>query len=135
MDDIFNVLAEPIRREILVRLRNAAPGDLSVGDLVTAVGLSQPTVSKHLKVLRDAGLVAVREDGQHRFYRLNPDPLASVEGWVLGMNDSTASDEPARPTVTPRILKDVDVRGLGVTVGRAIASIVPPPRAPRSDSR
>lgn len=135
MDDIFTVLAEPIRREILVRLRNVAPGDLSVGDLVTAVGQSQPTVSKHLKVLRETGLVAVREDGQHRFYRLNPEPLASVEGWVLGMNDRTEIDAPARPVVEPRILKGVDVRGLGLTLGRIAASVFPPPRSPRSDSR
>ena len=132
MDDIFTVLAEPIRREILVRLRNAAPGDLSVGDLVTAVGQSQPTVSKHLKVLRESGLVAVREDGQHRFYRLNPEPLASVEGWVLGMNDQQTAPAATRPVVEPRILKDVDVRGLGLTIGRFAASIFPPPRAPRS---
>ena len=132
MDDIFNVLAEPIRREILVRLRGEAPGDLAVGDLVNALGLSQPTVSKHLKVLRDTGLVAVREDGQHRFYRLNPEPLASVEGWVLTMNVRPENVEPARPTVTPRILKDVDVTGIGKSIGRFAATIFPPPRAPRS---
>lgn len=135
MDDIFTVLAEPIRREILVRLRNVAPGDVSVGDLVSVVGQSQPTVSKHLKVLRDAGLVSVREDGQHRFYRLNPEPLASVEGWVLGMNDSPESPTAARPTVEPRILKGVDVRGIGLSVGRFVASVFPPPRPPRSESR
>lgn len=135
MDDIFNVLAEPIRREILVRLRNAAPGDLAVGDLVAALSTSQPTVSKHLKVLRDAGLVAVREDGQHRFYRLSPEPLASVEGWVLGMNDRTDDATAAREAVAPRILKDIDVTGIGRAVGRFAASIVPPPRAPRSESR
>ena len=132
MDDIFNVLAEPIRREILVRLRGAAPSDLAVGDLVSALGLSQPTVSKHLKVLRDTGLVAVREDGQHRFYRLNPEPLASVEGWVLTMNNRPEIGESTRPAVTPRILKDVDVTGIGRSIGRFAASIFPPPRAPRS---
>lgn len=138
MDDIFNVLAEPIRREILVRLRNAAPGDLSVGDLVTAVAQSQPTVSKHLKVLRDTGLVSVREDGQHRFYRLNPEPLASVEGWVLGMNDSTAADSAsAKPSAAaPRILANVDVEGIGRAIGRFAATVIPPaPRASRRESR
>ena len=135
MDDIFTVLAEPIRREILVRLRNVAPGDLSVGDLVASIGQSQPTVSKHLKVLRETGLVAVREEGQHRFYRLNPEPLASVEGWVLSMNDQPDYAAPQRVAVEPRILKDVDVRGLGLTVGRFVATIFPPPRAPRSEPR
>jgi DNA-binding transcriptional ArsR family regulator len=138
MDDIFNVLAEPIRREILVRLRNAAPGDLSVGDLVTAVAQSQPTVSKHLKVLRDTGLVSVREEGQHRFYRLNPEPLASVEGWVLGMNDAPAanSTKSSSAAAAPSILANVDVEGIGRAIGRFAAMVIPPAsRAGRHESR
>ena len=115
-------------------MRNAAPNDLTVGNLVSTLGLSQPNVSKHLKALRDSGLVSVREEGQRRFYRLNPEPLASVEGWVLGMNDRKEAF-PSRPVVTPRILKDVDVTGIGRAVGRFAASIFPPPRPPRSDSR
>ena len=58
-------------------------GELSVSDIVGHLGLSQPTVSKHLKVLREAGLVAVREDGQHRFYRLEYSPLEEIEDWLI----------------------------------------------------
>ena len=53
-----------------------------MGDLVTELGISQPTVSKHLKVLRDHGLVTVREEGQHRFYHLDPAPLGEVSAWL-----------------------------------------------------
>lgn len=120
MNDIFDVLAEPLRRDILVHLRNAAPRDMAVGDIVALIGSTQPTVSKHLKVLREAGLVRVREDGQHRFYRVNPEPLAIVEGWVSVMNDTP---EPAadRPT---RILPETDVAGLGRSLGWIAADIV-----------
>lgn len=120
MNDIFDVLAEPLRRDILVHLRNAAPSDMAVGDVVALVGSTQPTVSKHLKVLCDAGLVRVREDGQHRFYRVNPEPLAIVEGWVSAMNDTPAS--PAdRPT---RVLPETDLAGLGRSLGWIAADIV-----------
>ena len=120
MNDIFDVLAEPLRRDILVHLRNAAPRDMAVGDVVALVGSTQPTVSKHLKVLRDAGLVRVREDGQHRFYRVNPEPLAIVEGWVSVMNDTPASLDD-RPT---RILPETDLAGLGRSLGWIAADIV-----------
>jgi DNA-binding transcriptional ArsR family regulator len=87
MADIFDVVSDSTRREILgillTRSASAAP-ELSVSDLVTATQLSQPTVSKQLKVLRDAGLVAVREDGQHRYYRLDTAPLASLGAWLKG---------------------------------------------------
>lgn len=75
----FEILAEPRRRQILEAL---LPGERAVGDLVDAVGLSQPAVSKHLRVLREAGLVSVRRDGQRRLYRLRPAPLAQVDAWL-----------------------------------------------------
>jgi DNA-binding transcriptional ArsR family regulator len=75
----FAVLAEPTRREILDLLRD---GERPVGDLVDELGMSQPAVSKHLRVLRDAGLVEVRADAQRRLYRLRPDPLAEVDAWL-----------------------------------------------------
>jgi DNA-binding transcriptional ArsR family regulator len=75
----FEVLAEPNRRRILDLLH---PGERSVGDLVDRLGLSQPGVSKHLRVLRDAGLVAVRRDAQRRWYRLRAEPLAEVDAWL-----------------------------------------------------
>ena len=88
MADIFEVLSDDNRRQILVLLRqfdrglDSAPVEASVSEIVAATGLSQPTVSKQLKVLRDAHLVTVREDGQHRLYRLNVDPLRSAEAWL-----------------------------------------------------
>jgi DNA-binding transcriptional ArsR family regulator len=76
---MFAVLAEPHRRRILDLL---LVGERSVGDLVAALPLAQPTVSKHLKVLRHAGLVAVRSDAQRRLYRLRPEPLRELDEWL-----------------------------------------------------
>lgn len=75
----FEVLAEPSRRRILDILRE---GERSVGELVDRVSLSQPGVSKHLRVLRDAGLVEVRVDAQRRWYGLRAEPLAEVDEWL-----------------------------------------------------
>ncbi len=79
MPDLLEVLAEPHRRRILDVLRL---GEASVGALVEEVGVSQPLVSKHLRVLREAGLVAVRVDGQRRLYRLRPEPLVELDAWL-----------------------------------------------------
>lgn len=75
----YTALAEPHRREILDLLRD---GERPVGDLVSRLDLSQPGVSKHLRVLRDAGLVAVRADGKRRLYALRAEPLAEVDRWL-----------------------------------------------------
>lgn len=75
----FAVLAEPTRRDILDLLRD---GERPVNDLVESLHLSQPSVSKHLRVLRDAGLVEVRPDAQRRLYRLRAEPLAEVDAWL-----------------------------------------------------
>lgn len=79
MASTFEALAEPRRREILDLLRER---ERLVGDLVAHLRLAQPTVSKHLKVLRGAGLVDVRHDAQRRWYRLRPEPLAEIEAWL-----------------------------------------------------
>ncbi|GAB2591938.1 ArsR/SmtB family transcription factor [Kribbella endophytica] len=84
MATTFEVLAEPRRREILDLLR---AGERPVGELVDALELSQPAVSKHLKVLRDAGLVEVRQDAQRRWYRLRPAPLAEIDAWLEPYRD------------------------------------------------
>jgi DNA-binding transcriptional ArsR family regulator len=75
----YAALAEPSRRQILDLLRG---GERSVNDLVARLELSQPGVSKHLKVLREAGLVAVRPEGRRRWYGLRPQPLAEVDRWL-----------------------------------------------------
>jgi DNA-binding transcriptional ArsR family regulator len=76
---MFEVLAEPHRRQILDLLRD---GEQPVGVLVDRLGSSQPLVSKHLRVLREAGLVEVRADGQRRLYRLRPEPLVELDAWL-----------------------------------------------------
>ena len=77
--DAFNAIAEPRRRQILDVL---ASGERPVNDIVKVLDLNQPQASKHLKVLREVGLVAVREDGRQRLYRLNSRPLKPVHDWV-----------------------------------------------------
>jgi DNA-binding transcriptional ArsR family regulator len=75
----FEVLAQPIRRSILDRLRNRPH---LVGELAEMLGLTQPLISKHLRVLRDAGFVAVRVDGPRRWYALRTEPLAELDEWL-----------------------------------------------------
>jgi DNA-binding transcriptional ArsR family regulator len=76
---VLEVIAEPTRRRILDVVRD---GEHSVSELVDAVGMHQPGVSRHLKVLRDAGLVEVRRDAQRRLYRLRPEPLMELDAWL-----------------------------------------------------
>lgn len=80
MATTFEVLAEPNRRRILDLLRES---ERSVGELVERLALSQPGVSKHLRVLREAGLVDVRHDAQRRWYRLHAEPLAEIDAWLV----------------------------------------------------
>lgn len=75
----IEVLAEPSRRRILDALRD---GEQPVNSLVADLRLSQPAVSKHLRVLRDAGLVQVRPEGQRRLYQLRPEPLMELDEWL-----------------------------------------------------
>jgi DNA-binding transcriptional ArsR family regulator len=77
--DVFNAIAEPRRRDILECLR---VGERPVAEIVAAVGLPQPSVSKHLRVLRDVGLVDVRPEGRQVFYRANPDGIRTVHEWA-----------------------------------------------------
>jgi DNA-binding transcriptional ArsR family regulator len=75
----LQVLAEPRRVAILELLRD---GERPVGDLVGRLGASQPAVSKHLRVLKDAGLVEARVDAQRRLYRIRPEPLVDLDEWL-----------------------------------------------------
>jgi DNA-binding transcriptional ArsR family regulator len=77
--DVFAVIAEPMRRRILDRLRSS---DLSVGELVEGLGVSQPAVSKHLRVLREAGLVTSRIAAQQRIYGIRTVPLLALDAWL-----------------------------------------------------
>ena len=77
--DAFNAVAEPRRRQILDVL---AGGERPVNDLVVELGVTQPVISKHLRVLRDVGLVSVRDDGRQRVYRLDGQPLKPIHEWL-----------------------------------------------------
>jgi ArsR family transcriptional regulator len=101
MADIFDVLADGTGRDILSRLLD---GEAAVSDLVEALGLTQPTVSKHLARLLDAGLVTVREDGRNRIYALRSAPLETVDAWLspfLGgaAPAAQADEDEAGPTI------------------------------------
>lgn len=87
IDDVFAVIAEGTRRQILENLRD---GDRAVGELVIELQVSQPTVSKHLKVLREAGLVSMRAQGQKRYYSLETAPLGLVRDWLAGFEPADA---------------------------------------------
>jgi DNA-binding transcriptional ArsR family regulator len=116
MADIFDVIADGTRRDILqlLRERGAAGEDgTSVSQIVIALGVSQPTVSKHLKVLRDAELVSVREEGQHRYYSLSPAPLDAVDDWLIPF---LLDDE------TPAVTLPESAAAAADLVGRAAAS-------------
>ena len=79
MESAFTIIAEPSRRAILSLL---ASSERSVGDLEEELELSQPSVSKHLRVLREAGFVESRVDAQRRLYRIRPEPLMEVDAWL-----------------------------------------------------
>ncbi|KZE88734.1 ArsR/SmtB family transcription factor [Microbacterium sp. TNHR37B] len=118
MADIFDVIADGTRRDILQLLRERG-GDgrgTSVSQIVAELGVSQPTVSKHLKVLREADLVSVREEGQHRYYSLSPEPLDAVDEWLVPF---IMGDEPV--TAASATLPDSAAAAADL-VGRAAAS-------------
>jgi len=76
---VLTALAEPTRLRILDQVRD---GERTVGELVDVLGTAQPAVSRHLRVLREAGLVSVRKDAQRRVYRLRPEPLRELDAWL-----------------------------------------------------
>src|SRR6478609_3510709 len=122
MADIFDVIADGTRREILqLLLTRSADGDrgTSVSHIVHELGVSQPTVSKHLKVLREASLVSVREEGQHRYYSLSPAPHDEIDDWLVPfLLDEVDDDvfELGAPALTESAAHAAEV------VGRAAAS-------------
>jgi len=120
MADIFDVIADGTRRDILrLLLDRASAGErgTSVSHIVHELGASQPTVSKHLKVLRDARLVSVREEGQHRYYSLSSAPLDEVDDWLIPfLGDEADVDIPTLSSLPEGAAHAADV------VGRAAAS-------------
>ncbi len=130
MADIFDVVADTTRRDILAVLldrETSSPGsngEISVSEIVSTLGLSQPTVSKHLKVLREAGLVGVREEGQHRYYRLDRGPLEVLEDWLIPFVSTDAAADAATlagvETGDMVPLRD-DQRAFASAIGKAFA--------------
>ena len=124
MTDIFDVIADGTRRDILqLLLRRTTEGDAgtSVSHIVAELGISQPTVSKHLKVLRDADLVSVREDGQRRFYSLAVEPLEAVDDWLVPfLMDAYGDDAP--DIQYPSLPMPDSAAHAAEVVGRAAAS-------------
>jgi DNA-binding transcriptional ArsR family regulator len=122
MADIFDVIADGTRREILqLLLSRSADGErgTSVSHIVHELGVSQPTVSKHLKVLREASLVSVREEGQHRYYSLSPAPLDEVDDWLVPFlidDEAEGEYDAGAPVLTESAAHAAEV------VGRAAAS-------------
>lgn len=82
--DVYSALADPVRREIL-EILNAAP--LTAGQIAARFSISRPAVSRHLKVLREAGLVYVASNGREREYRVEPGALTEMEGWLAQFRD------------------------------------------------
>lgn len=129
MADIFDVVADPTRRDILSVLldrETSAPqsgGEISVSEIVASLGTSQPTVSKHLKVLREAGLVAVREEGQHRYYKLDRGPLEHLEDWLIPFLSADAgADAAALAGVEPGSVRlKEEQRAFAEAIGKAFA--------------
>jgi ArsR family transcriptional regulator len=130
MADIFDVVADSTRRDILAVLldrestRPESHGEISVSEIVSTLGLSQPTVSKHLKVLREAGLVGVREEGQHRYYHLDRGPLEVLEDWLIPF---VATDAASDAATLAGVLVDNegtlnhDQRAFASAIGKAFA--------------
>ncbi|MDX2026509.1 metalloregulator ArsR/SmtB family transcription factor [Microcella sp.] len=126
MADIFDVIADATRRELLQHLLDASlrgegvAGELSVSELVDRMDATQPTVSKHLKVLRDHGLVTVRDEGQHRYYTVDSAPLEEVEDWIIPfLSADFDPDNDGSPVFAA--WAGANVAGAGSSVGRVAA--------------
>ncbi|MFJ5693690.1 ArsR/SmtB family transcription factor [Arthrobacter sp. NPDC093125] len=125
-DDVFAVIAEATRRDILVSLQK---GDKAVGELVEELAASQPTISKHLKVLREADLVSMRAQGQKRYYALNTKPLEGVATWLgtfdVGRAASVAGSPDSSRTPAGDEQQRTNVRHQAGTSARAGAAAAP----------
>lgn len=129
MADIFDVVADSTRRDILAVLLDRenedaggdGAGEISVGQIVAELGLSQPTVSKHLKVLREAGLVGVREEGQHRYYHLVRDPLEELEDWLIPFTSADAAIDAATLAASAEAALKEEQRAFASAIGKAFA--------------
>jgi len=127
--DVFAILADPTRRRLVEVLQG---GERSVGDLVDSVDIHQPGVSRHLRILHEAGFVAVRADGQRRLYTLRPEPLQELAEWMrryardeidrLQRLAAFVEDRPRRREVVPqdgRARRSAEPRGKSTRTGKS----------------
>ena len=127
MPDIFDVLSDETRRTILQLLlesSTSASPEVSVSTIVGETGLSQPSVSKQLKVLREAGLVSVREVGQHRLYRLDAGPLRDAGTWLDHFTSKATTASPASATVPERSRRESAGRKRGTNSDFKLPAVV-----------
>ena len=120
-DDVFAVIAEATRRDILVSLR---AGDKAVGELVEELSASQPTISKHLKVLREAQLVSMRAQGQKRYYALNPKPLEGIVSWLEPFDVGRAASAAKSPEAPPAVPRGEGAAGIHVPDNEDVAAVL-----------
>ena len=127
MADIFDVIADSTRRDILRLLldrdAHSETTGTSVSQIVSELGVSQPTVSKHLKVLREAELVRVREEGQHRFYSIDAAPLAQVEDWIMPFTEASDDALLEAAGLTDTVMLPESAAHAADFVGRTAASL------------
>ena len=128
-DDVFAVIAEATRRDILVSLQ---AGDKAVGELVEELAASQPTISKHLKVLREADLVSMRAPGQKRYYALNRKPLAGVASWLETFDVGRAASAAASPDAAPQEAAEAQV-GTARAAAAAAGTAAPAAASPAAE--
>ncbi|MWB98061.1 ArsR/SmtB family transcription factor [Agromyces seonyuensis] len=123
MADIFDVVADTTRRDILAVLlrQEDSTGECSVSEIVAELGLSQPTVSKHLKVLREAGLAGVREEGQHRYYHLVREPLETIEDWLIPFTSADAAADAATLAAAGGTMLNEEQLGFATALGKIAA--------------
>ncbi|MGO4383115.1 ArsR/SmtB family transcription factor [Specibacter sp. RAF43] len=124
IEEVFAVIAEATRRDILEAL---AEDQKAVGQLVDELGVSQPTVSKHLRVLREAGVVTMRAQGQKRFYSINTAPLMLVSEWLDGLGAGPGASAAGAATVAVDGSRASSARFAGAGGGRGQALRVPFP--------
>ncbi|UKA53675.1 metalloregulator ArsR/SmtB family transcription factor [Arthrobacter sp. FW305-BF8] len=130
-DDVFAVIAEATRRDILVSLQ---AGDKAVGELVEELAASQPTISKHLKVLREADLVSMRAQGQKRYYALNRKPLAGVASWLETFDIGRAASAAATRDAAPQEAADAQAgTARAASAGTSTGSLTPAAGSPSAD--
>ena len=109
------VLADPVRRAILERL---AAGEVGAGDIAAAFPISRPAISRHLRVLREAGLVTSRVHGQQRIYALERGPLAELDAWLERFRPLPAATSTSNPTTTPGPASRLDALDTEMRRGR-----------------